>query len=330
MRFGKLDLNLLIALDHILHLRSITKAADRMNLTQSAMSSALRRLRDYFGDPLLVQVGRRMELTPRAESLKQPVRHIIVQIDAALSTGLDFDAAESDRVFRFILSDFTMAVFMPHLLAIAAEEGARVRFQLLPQVKSPSEVIERGDADFLITPRVLISPDHPSELLFHDTFVALVWSESPLAHQPLTRERYLAAKHVVVVPTGNIPATQSDLMFKMGVVRDSEVECYSFLGVAALVLGTDRIATVHGQIARSLVKAYPLAIHPLPFPDVNIQEHLQWHRYMSDDPAIAWIRGLAQRAALRLAQVSSKSMPGMENFAFSTSPSPRMPTNSSP
>ena len=305
MRLGRLDMNLLVALDHLLDLRSITQAANKMHLTQSAMSSALRRLREYFEDPLLVQIGREMELTARAEALKEPLRDILVQLEGVLSAGLSFDASQSQRQFRLIVSDYTLAVFAPHLLALAEEEGATTRFKFLPQVKSPQDVIERGDADFLITPELFLSPEHPSEPLFNDSFVAAVWSGGRHAAQPISFEQYIGAKHVVMVPETDIANFQSDFMARMGILRAFEVESYNFVGLAPLVVGTDRIATVHGQLGRSLARAYPLVIHPLPFQAPRIQEHLQWHRQRAADPGIIWLRTLAQRAVERLADAEA-------------------------
>jgi len=119
MRFNKLDLNLLVALDHLLHLRSVSGAAERMNMTQSAMSNALLRLRDYFDDPLLVKIGRRMELTPRADSLKDPVRDVLVRVEWTIAATSQFDPARSERQFNILLSDYTLATLIPSVLANA-------------------------------------------------------------------------------------------------------------------------------------------------------------------------------------------------------------------
>src|SRR5215472_2920203 len=100
MRFkNRLDLNLLVALDHLLHLRSVSAAAERMNVTQSAMSSALQRLRDYFEDELLVKIGRKMELTPRAEALKDSVKDLLARIEWTVTSTSQFDPSRSDRHF---------------------------------------------------------------------------------------------------------------------------------------------------------------------------------------------------------------------------------------
>ena len=113
MRFNKLDLNLLVALDHLLHLRSVSGAAARMNMTQSAMSNALLRLRDYFDDDLMVKIGRRMELTPRAETLKDAVRDVLVRVEWTIATTSEFDPAQSDRQFNILVSDYTLATLDP-------------------------------------------------------------------------------------------------------------------------------------------------------------------------------------------------------------------------
>jgi LysR family transcriptional regulator, nod-box dependent transcriptional activator len=166
MRFKRLDLNLLVALDHMLKLRSISRAAEQMNLSQSAMSNALTRLRQYFDDPLLVQVGRRLELTPRAEAMQNSVRDILVRVDAAISSEAEFNPAQSNREFSILLSDFTMQVLMPHVLSLAHEASSTIRFCMRPQQTFPYLEIDRGEADLLIAPKIFASPEHPNIQLF--------------------------------------------------------------------------------------------------------------------------------------------------------------------
>ena len=178
MRFNKLDLNLLVALDALLTERNITRAAERVHLSQSAMSNALSRLREYFEDDLLVQVGRKMEPTPRAQTLQEAVRDVLLRIDTSIAAVPQFDGSSSDREFILFVSDYTMAVFMPHALALAARQRSTVRFKLLPQVASPARSLERGEADLLIIPKAYCSTDHPAEVVFEEEHVCVVWSES--------------------------------------------------------------------------------------------------------------------------------------------------------
>lgn len=125
MRFNKLDLNLLVALDVLLVERNVSRSADRLHVTQSAVSNALARLRDYFDDEILVPVGRRMELTPRAELLKEAVRDILVRIESSVTAKPLFEPRTSDRRFRIFVSDEALANLFPDYAATSASFSKR-------------------------------------------------------------------------------------------------------------------------------------------------------------------------------------------------------------
>ena len=127
MRFNKLDLNLLVALDALLTLKNVSRAAERLNVGQSAASNALARLRNYFNDDLVVRVGRRMELTPRAEGLQDPVKDVLLRIEATVDSQPDFNAKNSTRQFRIFLSDYSAMTIMPHFLVSGARESSMYR-----------------------------------------------------------------------------------------------------------------------------------------------------------------------------------------------------------
>lgn len=297
MRFNKLDLNLLVALDALLGEASISRAAERLHMSQSAMSNALARLRDYFEDELLVQVGRRMELTPRAEVLREAVRDVLLRVDSSIAARPEFIPARAEREFRFFVSDFTLSVLMPHVLARAAAEAPGVRFLLLPQVEYPERALERGEVDLLVLPGIYCVEAHPTDDLFNEGFSCLVWQGSRLAHGALTLERYLAAGHVVMQPPNvSQPSFEESLARQHGVVRRIEVRSYSFAASPALVVGTDRIATVHSRLARQATRSLPVVMHPPPFEMERMTQKLQWHKYRSNDPGIRWMRELMAAA----------------------------------
>lgn len=300
MRFKKLDLNLLVALDHLLNLQSISRAAEQMNMSQSAMSNALTRLRAYFDDPLLVQVGRRMELTPRAQAMRHSIRDILVRVEATISSDVEFDPRNSTREFRILLSDYSMTAFMPRVLALAAREEAQVRFNLLPQTEIPYLTIERGDADLLIAPGMFISKEHPSELVYEDDFVCVAWSEGRYGSAPLTEADYRCARHVRMYPPTVPTSFENGFLAEHGIERDIDVYCYSFAVLPHLVVGSDRLATVHGLIGRAAIHGLPVTVHPLPFSAPLLDQHVQWHEHKKQDPGIKWLRGLMRRAAADL------------------------------
>jgi DNA-binding transcriptional LysR family regulator len=301
MRFNKLDLNLLVVLDALLTERNISRAAEKVHLSQSTLSHSLARLREYFEDELLVQVGRKMELTPRAEALRDPVRDVLVRIGMTIAVEPEFDPAQSDREFSVFVSDYSMEVLMPHLLALAHEQRSKVRFRFLPQTAKPHRALERGEADMLLIPSGYCSPDHPTETLFQEHFHCVVWSESQLAGGELTIERYQEAGHVVMQPTDSEqPAFESWFVQRYGVSRRIDVTTYTFTSLPALVVGTELIATVHARLARRAAKSLPLTLFAPPLPMPAMEQAIQWHKYRTNDPGLVWLRFLLKHAALRM------------------------------
>jgi DNA-binding transcriptional LysR family regulator len=301
MRFNKLDLNLLVALDVLLKERSVTRAAEALHLSASAMSNALARLREYFDDELLVQIGRKMELTPRAEALQQAVRDVLLRIDSTIAAPPAFDPAASDRTFRIFASDYTQIVLAPAMLTLAARAHSTVRFEFAPQVAEPHRDLERGEADLLIIPSGFMSPDHPREVLYRENFVCMVWRHGVLADGELSFERYVAADHVAMQPAGGrADAFEGWFLKRYGITRRVSVTTYSFITLPALLVGTDRIATVHERVARRLVGAWPLEIRPTPIPIDAMEQSMQWHKFRTNDPGLTWLRNLLVEAARRL------------------------------
>ncbi len=304
MRFKKLDLNLLVALDVLLKERSVSRAAEVLNLSASATSNSLGRLREYFDDELLVQIGRKMELTPRAEGLHAAVRDVLLRIDSTIADQPVFDPSGSDRTFRIFASDYTQMVLAPALLALAARAQSTVRFELLPQVAAPHKQLERGEADLLIIPTGFTSPDHPREVLYHEDFVCMVWQGSTMAQGELTFDRYVNGGHVVMMPGGGLAdAFEGWFLKRYGVTRRVAVSTYSFVTVPAMIVGTEYIATVHARIAHRLVQAFPLEIRPTPMPFDRMEQSVQWHKFRTNDPGLVWLRGMLAEAARHMDDV---------------------------
>lgn len=301
MRFKKLDLNLLVALDHMLTLQSVSAAADKMFMSQSAMSNALTRLRTFFDDPLLVQVGKRMEITPRAEAMRPAIRDILVRIEATIDTQPEFDPTVSTRIFNILVSDYTLRVLAPLVLADLEKQGARVGLNFLAQQASPFLMLERGDADLLITPDIFTSTNHPSSLLFEDRYVVLAWAKGPFGSKPIDLDAYQTIPHVIMVPQSSdgLPA-ETFILEKAGVTRNVAIRTFSFSALPHLLPGTGRIATVHAQLARVAMQSSDLTMHPLPFDAPPFRQMMQWHSYRNHDPGIIWLRDAFERAATLL------------------------------
>lgn len=300
MRFKKLDLNLLVALDHMIELRSVSAAADRMSMSQSAMSNALTRLRDYFDDPLLVQVGRRMEATPRAEAMRPAIRDILVRIEATIETQPDFHPDKSTREFNLLLSDYSLRVLAPAILRLLDEQKATVRLNLRPQTHAPHLLLERGEIDLLITPEPLISQDHPATLVYEDHYVVVAWRDGRFGHARMDRHCYETASHVVIVPPNAAKAIEATFLAEAGITRRIDVQSFSFSTLPHLITGTDRIATVHQRLAHLMMAQADLVSYPVPASLPPLRQMQQWHAYRDADPGITWLRDVITQAAQTL------------------------------
>lgn len=286
MRFNKLDMNLLVVLDALLTECSVSRAAERVFLSTSATSNALARLREYFDDELLVQIGRRMELTPRAQALREPVRDILTRVEATVATQPTFDPATSNREFRIFVSEYTQLTLGRHLLALAHEQACTATIHFVQQSPNTQRELERGEADLLVIPERMTSPDHPTQLLFEDELVCLMWSGNPMAGSTLTRERYLECAHLVMVPPG-LPGGSLEAigMREQGLTRKIGSTTFSIAVMPSLLVGTDMLAISFRRLARQAVHTLPLVMKPSPVPLPRLRQTMAPRRLVWNAPA---------------------------------------------
>jgi len=290
MRFKKLDLNLLVALDTLIRTRNVSRAADEMFLTQSAMSNALARLRDHFGDPLLIQVRRKMELSPLAEALREPLRDIIVRIEMAMEAAPTFSPATSTRRIGIMLSDYTLYTVMPAFLRELAQQAPGVVIDLRPQFMLPYLLLERGETDLLIAPDFVCSSHHPSEPLYSEQLCCLVDADSAHPRRRFSRSAFEDAGHVVMTPPGGVSYAVHACR-EAGLSMRVEISTFSFSSLGDLVRGTQRVAVVHERLAQRLVSEQAgLRIVATPITLPPMQQMMQWHKARTRDPALVWLR----------------------------------------
>lgn len=290
MRFQRLDLNLLVALDALLTERSVSTAADRICLSQSATSSALGRLREYFKDDLLVMRGRQMVLTPRAEDLIEPVKAVLKQIEANIALPPDFDPETCDRTIRIMTSDYATEVLLSGALQHFAVAAPHMSFELLPLGEAIHETLERGMIDLLVTIEYALMPNHPSRHLFDDDYVVVGWTGNPQLAQELTRDLYFSLGHVSSkFGKSRMPAFEEWFMRSQSIERRVEVITPTFLSCPFLVVGTQRIATVQRRLAERMAQYLPIKIMELPVEIPPVRIAVQWHRSMDNHPAIRWV-----------------------------------------
>ena len=173
MRLEGFDLNLLLAFDVLLQERSVTRAARRLNVTQSAMSASLKRLRDALGDPILLQHGKTMVPTPHALALAPNVAESIATLRRLIQPSSGFDPATSSRVFRIAASDYIATVALAPLLQELEREAPALKLEISLTDESTSERLAKGEYDLVLTPEDFIEPGHPAKLLFEERHVVV-------------------------------------------------------------------------------------------------------------------------------------------------------------
>ena len=289
MRFQGLDLNLLVALDVLLKKQSVSAAAKKLCVSQSAMSHILARLRDYFGDELLVPVGRKLVMTERARILAGPVHEAVQHIDAVIAAKSHFDPEVSVRHFAILASDYSLFVGVAEALAAMKRQAPFLTFE----VAYPSDVarrLQRGEADLVIVPQQYVLPEHPASLLFEDDYVVVVWSEGPLANKEIDIDGYFDSGHVAARFDATLqPEFAETLALNAPRQRRVQLAAPSFTIVPLMVVGTSLIATVPRRLAEMSAKTLPLTIKPLPFEAPQILEMVQWNVMAEHDPALSWI-----------------------------------------
>ena len=300
MNLGNFEIGLLVALDALLTEKSVTRAGERLHLSQPATSIILSRLRKYFGNELLVSAGRRMVLTPLAESLVQPVRSCLMQIQHTVASKAEFDPAVSNRKFCIAVSDYVTAVLMPQAMQEAVRQAPGIRFELARLDENVEQKLEKGSIDFLIRPAVHSLATHPKEPLFEDTHTCVIWRKNSFVGNTISKSRFFGMGHIAVY-FGHAPAIFEEwFAANHGEIRKIEVVAQDFEVACRLVVGTDRIATVMSRMAQLCAEHLPLRLIRPPFSIPKVTHSLQWHRYQDQDPGHIWLRSILRQAASKL------------------------------
>lgn len=291
MRFNRLDLNLLVALDALLEEKKTTKAAERLNVSQSAVSGMLARLREYFGDELLVLVGRHMELTPLGRDLANPLREVLLQIQSTVAVRPVFNQETESRHFRITASDYVVSLLIGPLLARLQAQAPKITLELLPQTENSGEKLRRGETDLLIIPEDFLAEDHPRQLLFEDEFICVVWEGNISIGQTLDLPGYLSVGHVApLLGRPRAPTMEEVFLQKQGIQRRICAYTADFSTMPQVLVGTQLMATMHSRLARASQQRLPLRLLAPPLSLPRVRESMQWHRYQENDRCHRWLR----------------------------------------
>ncbi len=298
MNLGAIDLNLLVVVDAVLETGSATRAAARLHVTQSAVSNALRRARELFGDPLVVRSGRGLSPTPMAQALAGPLRDTLARVRGLLGDEGRFDPATSTRRFQIACSDAVGLTLLPRLLPRfeAALPNATLQIVTLNRMVELGELGQTG-IDLLIGAPPTTPPECEEQVLFEDPMVAIVRAGHPKVASRLTLARYCALAHVEVAIFG-VPDVRIDrALARHGRTRRIEVAASHIAMLPALVANSDCVATV----TRSMVALFGASLKLRGFkPPVELEPlaiRQIWHRRVAEDPGSRMLRELVRVAA---------------------------------
>lgn len=290
MRYRGLDLNLLVALDALLRMQSVSRAADAVNITQPAMSSALARLRQYFDDPLLITRGGSSTLSPLAQTLATPVADMLRTIDCTIISQPAFDPAVAERGFNLLAADTVVAGLLAKPLQHISQLAPHLRLEITTLHGEVAERLDTGQVDLIVAPEAYCAPHHPKELLVEEEHCVIACAKS-FEQDTLTLEQYTKADHVEVFTGPARKPYLSDQFFTdHGITRRITVKLDNFSLVPFFLTGTRRLATFPGMTAELYQSFADLRLFTPPFEIPRVQLAMQWHSRASNDTGLAWLR----------------------------------------
>lgn len=292
------DLNLLVTLDVLLDEGSVARAARRRQLSPSAMSRSLARLREATGDPLLVRAGRGLVPTPRAAELRGRVGTLLREVQGVLRPVGLLDLGRVERTFTIRSSDGFVENFGAGLIERVGRDAPRARLRFIQKTGKDSALLREGlvDLETGVVDRE-IGPEVRAQGLFKDRLVGVIRNGHALCKGTVTAARYTAARHVLVTRRGIDEELGDDAILRSSKQREIVAIVGGFSAALALARRSDLIATVperHTTNLRSGMFTFPLPVRTHEF-----VVSLLWHPRMDADPAHRWLRGCAREACAR-------------------------------
>lgn len=312
LNFRSFDLNLLRVFDEVMAERSLTRAAHNLNLTQPAVSNALRRLRDTLGDELVRRQGQGMEPTPRALAIWPDVRDALRQLQRSLAPET-FDPATAEMSFVMAMADATATVLMPGLVHILESEAPRIQLRALPlATRDPRKLLSDEAADLAVGyfPAVLADLTARSQAgedqsfgyqrLYHGEYVCVMRRGHPLSELPadeFTTDRFCAARHMLVSFSGRPYGFIDEALALLGRQRHVTVTVNQFFTAGRVVAQSDLLTVLPRHFVGATGLADRIVWRPLPFAVPTVHVDALWHKRQQNAVAQEWLRQAVVRSA---------------------------------
>jgi DNA-binding transcriptional LysR family regulator len=293
MDIRRLDLNLLLLLDGLFRAQNLSAVSRQLGMSQPMASAGLRKLRDFFGDPMFLSTGRGMRPTPFAESIAEAVRTVLSTVDQQILRKPRFLPEESDRVFTVTTSDIGVMIFIPPILQRIRTMAPGASLRCVPTSHEDLEgALESGAIDLAIGyfPD-LIGPNIVTEDLFDHPFTCIVRKDHPSIGDTLSLEQFLAADHIVVNQQGRSQEIFEKRVRELKLQRRVVLHLPHFMSVPQLIATSDMISTVPFSLGAWYADAgLKLLPPPVSIPLIELRQH--WHRRMNNEPAVRWLQSI--------------------------------------
>lgn len=292
MNLTSLDLNLLVALDALLLEANVSRAADRIGLSQPAASHALQRLRAMLGDPLLVRVGSRMELTPRAQALRAPLAQTLDQVRGLLTTD-GFDAKRSQRVFHIMLPDIIAELFLPMLAIKVGEQAPGVRLEAVPWRSPPTMTAEFSRSlDLIISCLGDAYPGFHRMHLYDDSDALAVRKGHPAGKRLSDPDTFFKARHIAVVGRGQAEDMIDEWLRSKRLTRQVALTIPGYIQALHVVSQTDLVAFVPRRLITALADPLKLLTIDPPIDPGMDKQFMFYPARAQVDAGSIWLRNL--------------------------------------
>jgi len=290
VNLAALDLNLLVALKALLEERHVTRAAEKVGLSQPAMSRALGRLRVMFKDPLLVKGTSGMTLTARANDLYQPLQNILGEISQII-TAPTFDPATAEGEIVIATRDYEMVSILPDAIKRISTEAPNLALRVVPLSGDDLSPLERQEFDFVVSGTDRSSSTLNRRIILKDNFICLASANNPVTKAELTLEKYLEMRHCVITISESRLGVVDTLLSQQGLKRKVglRVPPY-FLAASTLVAGSDLLITLPRRLGLQLTQQKKLVAMELPLKVPSFSIYLYWNIRNQNNPMHSWIR----------------------------------------
>jgi DNA-binding transcriptional LysR family regulator len=284
---------LLLAFDVLMRELNVTRAAEQMFITQSAMSHILQKLRQHLDDPLLVKTPSGMKPTERALALIDPVRALLAETERLIQPPLEFDAATSLRRFALAATDYLEFLLIPALTGVIAQTAPSIDLYVKrTEAAFPVAQLENSSLDVVLGfETVLNQPAHlRCQTLFDDEMVCVVRQNHPIIRTAPSLEDYIAVPHMLISWKGTPAGIIDQHLQEMGLERRVKLIVPNFLSAPLIVAQTDMILSLPYKLAKRFTKFVPLEIFPVPIKLPSYDLVMIWHPLRDKDPAHQWLR----------------------------------------